>query len=804
MEAGDFLRGLWHGGAWAYYWAILPSGRKQSRWFEADNPPAVPAAWAGAHVYMGVNTTAAAGNAGTRSLARPDPTKPDSPLVAALGCLFAEFDAKDFNGDKAAAFAHIERLWDNGSGLPYPSVVVDSGGGWHCYWQLARPFALDTDAARAQAIHAQAAWVELWGGDKGAKDIARVLRVPGTFNAKYDPPRPVRIVEDTGLLYDWPRLLGWLPAPAPAPARAAGEPVRVKSIGGARARAYGAAAVSGELARVRGATVGARNFTTNQSAYRLGRLVGGGVLEDGGLVDELTKAAVQAGMPEREARKEATNGLTDGRANPRTLPPPKAAEPTAQPEAHSSDNDNDGTPPADGEGDAPRSYHCTDLGNAKRLVALHGNDLRYCFPWAAWLAWNGRQWRRDDAGEAHRRAKHAVGAIYAEAAGAKSDERRKEVAKWAMRSEQRDRVAAMLDLARSEKPLPVLPEEFDRDPWLFNVENGTIDLRTGALRRHARADLLSKIAPVAYDPAAQCPRWLAFLARIMAGDHEMIGYLQRSIGYALTGDVSEQALFFWHGNGGNGKSTSLVTLLDMFGRDYATQAAPELLLAGSRHPTEVADLHGKRFVASIEVEDGRRLAEGLVKQMTGGDVLKARHMREDFFQFDPTFKLFLSANHKPVIKGTDYAIWRRIRLVPFTVQISDQEKDPRLPEKLKAELPGILAWAVRGCLAWQSEGLQAPAAVVAATAAYREESDLLGAFLGACTTAGETLRVQAKELYAAYVAWCEANGEKPQTGTRFGREMKARGVDWLQEARTARTFYVGFGLVRDDSAPTRG
>ena len=490
-------------------------------------------------------------------------------------------------------------------------------------------------------------------------------------------------------------------------------------------------------------------------------------------------------------------GFDNPNVTPAMEPPPDDNEPPIRYVPTSNGATPEVNPTPDGGPPEPAYYHNTDLGNAQRLVAHHGADLHYCYPWSTWLTWTGQHWKRDDAGEAVRRAKDAVRSIYAEAAGAQSDERRRELAKWAMRSEARDRIAAMLDLARSERAVPVLPEALDRDPWLLNCQNGTIDLRTGELRAHGRADLLTKLAPVTYDPAAVCPLWESFLWRVMGGNHELIDYLRRTVGYALTGDVSEQVLLFLHGAGSNGKSTFLATLLAMMGKEYGTQAAPELLLDGSRHPTELADLHGKRFVSAIEVEDGRRLAEGLVKQMTGGDQLKARFMRADFFQFDPTFKLFLSANHKPVITGTDYAIWRRIRLIPFTVTIPDTEKDPRLAEKLRSELPGILAWAVRGCLAWQREGLHTPAAVTDATASYRAESDLLGAFLEACTVATEGAQVQAKELYAAYSAWCEASGEKPVNGTRFGRDLTARGLDKYQHPSTRRTFYMGLGLLAD-------
>jgi putative DNA primase/helicase len=419
-------------------------------------------------------------------------------------------------------------------------------------------------------------------------------------------------------------------------------------------------------------------------------------------------------------------------------------------------------------------YLCTDTGNAERLADRHGTNLRYCHPWGKWLVYDGTRWHVDDRGSVVRLAKDAARSIFEEAKEAPSDMKATQLGKWASSSLSESKLRAMISLAQSEPGIPVLPEEMDASPDLLNVLNGTIDLRAGKLREHRREDLITKLAPVEYDPNAAAPMWAQTLERVLP-DPEVRAFFKKLCGYALTGDVSEQMLPVLYGTGANGKSTVLNTLLAVLGH-YGMQAAPDLLVAkkGS-HPTELADLFGMRLVASIEVEDGSRLAESLVKQLTGGDRVKARKMRQDFWEFEPTHKVLMACNHKPQVRGTDNAIWRRIRLVPFTETIPPAEQDKQLPEKLRAEASGILAWAVEGCLEWRREGLQAPEEVRKATAGYRSEMDVLGTFLRDCCELGAEHNIAVKDLYGAYKFWCEENGERPETQRRFGSRLTERG-----------------------------
>lgn len=454
--------------------------------------------------------------------------------------------------------------------------------------------------------------------------------------------------------------------------------------------------------------------------------------------------------------------------------------------------------------DRSETFHLTDYGNAQRLVAAHGHDLRYCHPWKKWLVWDGQRWREDDTGKVMRRAKETVRGMYGEAERIENERERREFLQFVLRSESRDRLAAMVSLAASEPGIPVLPSELDRDPWLLNVKNGVVDLRTGELRPHLREDMLTKIAPVEYHPTAKCPRWEKFLYEIMDGNRNLVGFLQRAAGMSLTGDVSEHVLLILYGIGRNGKSTFLNTLLAMTG-DYGMTAPPDLIMAkqNDRHPTELADLFGKRFVTSIESDQGRRLAEALIKQLTGGDPIKARRMREDFWQFMPTHKLWLATNHKPRVRGTDVAIWSRLKLIPFVVTFPEDKQDKKLPAKLREELPGILAWCVEGCLAWQKYGLGIPDEVAAATENYRQEQDVLAAFLADCCIINPLAKAAAKELYQTYLAWCEENGERPMSQRDLGMQLSERGFD-NQKSTGGRIFWFGIGLRESGASGPSG
>lgn len=443
----------------------------------------------------------------------------------------------------------------------------------------------------------------------------------------------------------------------------------------------------------------------------------------------------------------------------------------------------------------PLSLPHTDLGNARRLVTDHGPNLRYAPQLGHWLHWDGTRWAEDLTGDVHRRAKGTVDSLLTQIASTTGDERKRLTRHW-LASQGAARLAAMVTLAATEPDVPVTIDALDTDPFALNVTNGTVDLRTGRLALHRCGDLHTKLAPVTYDEAATCPRWDRFLTEVFDGDADLIAFTRRLVGYTLTGDVSEHVLPFAHGGGANGKTTLFGTIQRLLG-DYAVQLDPHILMdtGHDQHPTGLTDLRGARMAATVETEAGRRLAEVLVKQLTGGDPIRARRMRCDFFQFAPTHKLWLAGNHLPTIVGNDHAIWRRILLIPFNVIFDGDRCDRALPHRLADEMPGILAWAVGGCLEWQKNGLGVPDAVRRTTGAYRAGEDHVGRFLADCAEIDPTASITAGELRDVYDRWCAQIGERPWSAKAVGQQLTARGFDRVKVGHA--WTWIGFDAEAD-------
>ncbi len=466
----------------------------------------------------------------------------------------------------------------------------------------------------------------------------------------------------------------------------------------------------------------------------------------------------------------------------------------------------DDPPSTPGRDRPPRGFNLTDLGNAERLVARHGENIRYCHALGKWFCWGGRRWADDRTGRVCYMGRETVRQIGGAAPTLEDADERKALLKWAISSEAKARIDAMIGLAEAEAGIPVAPEELDADPWKLNCLNGTVDLRTGALHPHRREDLITRLAPVEYDPDARSEVWERHLEDATGGDAQLAGFLQRAAGYSLTGDVSEEVLFFVHGPAAAGKSTFLEALKAALG-DYATTADFEAFLArrevgGARN--DIARLAGARLVASIEVDEGKRLAEGLIKMLTGGDTITARFLYKEAFEFLPTFKLWLAANHAPKVRDDDEAMWRRILRVPFDQVIPKGERDPAVKKTLRnpaAAGPAILAWAVEGCLAWQHEGLGIPPAVEEATQEYRDEMDPLRDFLEDCCVLAPDAWVLTGDLRHAYESWAREQGEAHiLRGRQFTDRLKVRGLK--AERRHAGRGWRGVGLLAPP--PTAG
>lgn len=426
-------------------------------------------------------------------------------------------------------------------------------------------------------------------------------------------------------------------------------------------------------------------------------------------------------------------------------------------------------------------FSLSETGLAERFARDYGDGVRWCETWKEWLVYTTTHWQIDDHQHVRTLAKKVVRSLYTEAKDA-ADGDAQHIAKYALRSEAEKVRRALLELAKSEDPVPALPAQFDSDAstWLLNCANGTLDLKTGTLRAHDPADYLMKCIPIVYDPKASCPAWEAFLSSVMAGSDELVDFLWKAIGYSLTGATTEQCLFFCHGAGSNGKSTFLNMLREVLG-NYGKQTAFSTFLRQEHEHVrnDLADLVGTRLVVASEIEDGKRLNAVVVKTLTGDDPIKARFLFSEYFEFSPHMKIWLGMNHKPVITDTTHAMWRRVRLIPFTRTFEGADCDVSLPNKLRAELPGILAWSVRGCLAWQEKRLPLPDAIKAATGEYRDEMDVIGAFLGECCELDPRANVLTASLYDRYTEWCKRSGEERNTKTKkgFGLAMQEHGFE---------------------------
>jgi putative DNA primase/helicase len=454
---------------------------------------------------------------------------------------------------------------------------------------------------------------------------------------------------------------------------------------------------------------------------------------------------------------------------------------------------------------AKKIFTFDDTGNAERLQDAYGSLIRYCFVDKKWMYYDDRKWCPDNIGAVKCLRDQVVSDMgkdleyYLEHApeGVDLADYEKQYMKHVKASRSNRGKTAMLK--ETEHRVPILPSQLDRYTDLLNTPNGIVQLRDGMLMPHNPEKYLSRVTHAEYTDTMDCPLWESFLLDIFAGNTELIRYIQKAVGYSISGSIQEQCAFFLYGTGKNGKSTFIDVLSDLLG-DYAMNIQPETLMlknsVNSSANSDVARLKGARFVTSVEPNEGVRLNEGLLKQLTGGDKVTARKLYGEEFEFTPEFKLWMATNHKPVIRGTDIGIWRRIHLIPFTVQIHEDKRDPYLKYKLLREAQGILKWAVDGCLMWKREGLKMPDCVLEAVKDYKNEMDVISSFMKACVVEGSG-KVRANKLYRAYVQWAEENKEYIMSGTKFGKEIAGR---LQREKDQFGLIYTGI-LLREDAVP---
>ncbi|MEX0783341.1 MAG: phage/plasmid primase, P4 family [Dehalococcoidia bacterium] len=665
----------------------------------------------------------------------------------------------DKKRDKAHALP-LACLYVDGDGalippeVPHPDIVLETSPGRHHYiWPLAEV----VEPEHGQGLNERLA--AMIGADPSGGDLAQLIRIPGTRNHKY-PDSPIVTLERHVEDYVDARILDELLPPLAERKRRIPRKERTSTLGEPPVRLEGEALKLwyGESARL----------TNEGSVDRSATLAAiASALAKGGASAELIVLALEDRDVELGFNKYCNRADANERYD-------EIAEWAVTNVAGS-----------------VVTRPLTDIGNAERLVDRHGDDVKYT-PGRHWLAWEGRRFAEDESA-ARRFAIETARSISAEAATA-PEHLRERIRRHAAASEGSARIDAQLKLAKDMEAIRRFDSDFDANPMLLNLLNGTLNLGTGKLEPHRRNDLLTKLAPVEWDATARCPTWRRFLRTIFDGDDELIRYIQRVAGYCLSGSCQEQVFFIFIGAGANGKTTLLRTWQSILG-EYAQQMPAEALLrrqpGGAR--SDIARLEGCRLAVGSELNPGESLDEALIKQLTGNDPIVARRLYRDYVSFEPTFKLILATNNPPRVRGTDEGIWRRIQVVPFGVSIPGDDRDPNLLDKLLAESAGILRWMVRGALEWQEHGLLPPQAVIDAMNELREEEDEFAIFLRQCCRESSADRVYASELLTAYTDWADIH-DATALGTKgLKREMKRHGCTHGRDNKGS--YYKGLRLV---------
>ena len=446
----------------------------------------------------------------------------------------------------------------------------------------------------------------------------------------------------------------------------------------------------------------------------------------------------------------------------------------------------------------PKPKNPTDVGNAERLIAAYGDDIRYVYEYRRWIHWDDNIWATDENGHMSRLAKQVAKSIFGEAANESDEKMQKKLFTHALASESIKRLTSMVDVATTEPGITISQSNLDDDKYLLGVKNGVVDLRTGKLLPSTKSQMITKRANVEFDEDAQCPVWENALSQMMADDKDVVEYLQRSVGYSLTGDTREHLLFFLHGFGENGKSV-FINIIQKLLNDYAAQTPVATIMKKAKGsiPNDIARLKGARFVSTTETEEDSHISDAEIKHMTGGDIVTARYLHKEFFEFKPNFKLWISGNYKPIL-GEDHGIWRRVILVPFEVTFDAKTRDDQLEDKLTNELPGILNWAIKGCLNWQNQSLKVnpPTKIANATNEYKTDNDRIDSWTYVCCDKDQSFSAKSSELYESFRNWATSNGETGMSHRTFSQKMVER--RYTKKRTSAGIVFIGIKL------PVRG
>lgn len=626
-----------------------------------------------------------------------------------------------------------------------PSIVVESSSGkFHCYWLIA-------DCSLDSFTEIQTAFAAKYQSDPAVKDLPRVMRLAGFFHQKKEPV--VTVLRDD----------------------------------------LSSFSVGLELSNIM-----ASNGISQSSLFRQNQsplAIVSKAIPEGTRNETLTKVAGQMrsrGLNENELIAKLLELNQE-----RCIPPLPTCE------VLSIANSINRYTPSINAHDLTESL--TDTGNAERFAKRYCDTVKYVPDWGRFIVFNGHYWQVDLTNKIMEFAKHVARDIYLDGNAVDDLKLRHDLAKHSMKSQQLQRLNAMIELAKSIESMIITSGRLNADDMLLCIKNGVVDLRDGTFRGGRREDFITQIAPVTFDPDARCPRFLQFLDETFVGESastmqghvssaerkELIDYVQKLLSYCLTGKTGEQCLFFAYGTGANGKTTLVNLLLALLGSDYALQTPMDTLMVksgGTSSSNHLARLQNVRFVASTEVEDGARMSESLIKQMTGGDRIAARFLYKEFVEFTPKFKLFIAGNHKPVIKGDDLGIWRRIHLVPFEITVSSDKRDSTLPEQLRAELSGIFNWLIDGCIKWQKSNLHKPSIVEKAIQEYKDEMDTLGQWVSDCCEIGEAKKTGSGAAYESYRCWASDNGFQAICSTNFYRKLSDR---FEKKRSSAGNYYHG-------------